>query len=379
MNPVTHLYYRNLSQKLELQLESLQALHNQALNNLLEAELSQKTKDETKAMLDQMAKMDADRAARQAKVNPTTGKSYLDVANQATKDSLARAASRENYDELAKTAPNLAARARFGSESRAQSATPGAANGVAGQGGSTRYSDINAMSTLSAEDQARVAPTLSTKRLEDMRAAQYSNSQDAVRQGRGGAALGASKVSALNTINSTLDSRKNNAMGGQAAAGSFARSWQEDPTSLRTQRSMAVRTDREKLTMNDAMYQEGLRQFKKNGKLDPKHVAMVNQFGKFNSNQKEPNSTSFGSNQIIPSYNTKFNSKQKIDSLFKKPSYNPFVDTRYNPNLDPESVSYDDGIDILPQEKEDVPKGLIPRTPKERKMLGLTPYDMRRS
>jgi hypothetical protein len=37
MNPITHLYYRNLSQKLELQLESLQALHIQALNNLLEA------------------------------------------------------------------------------------------------------------------------------------------------------------------------------------------------------------------------------------------------------------------------------------------------------------------------------------------------------
>jgi hypothetical protein len=37
MNPVTHLYYRNLSQKLELQLESLQVLHIQALNNLLEA------------------------------------------------------------------------------------------------------------------------------------------------------------------------------------------------------------------------------------------------------------------------------------------------------------------------------------------------------
>ncbi len=249
----------------------------------LQEALSQKTKDDNKSLLDTIAKMDADRAARQAKVNPTTGKSYLDVANQATKDSLARAASRENYDELAKTAPNLAARARFGSESRAQSATPGAASGVAGQGGSTRYSDINAMSTLSAEDQTRVAPTLSTKRLEDMRAAQYSNSQDAARQGRGGAALGASKVSALNTINATIDSRKNNAMGGQAAAGSFARSWQEDPTSLRTQKSMAVRTDREKLAMNDALYQEGMKQFKEKGKLSQSHVDTVNQFSKFGS------------------------------------------------------------------------------------------------
>ena len=255
-----------------------------AANQLrLQEALSQKTKDDSKSLLDTIAKMDADRAARQAKVNPTTGKSYLDVANQATKDSLARAASRENYDELAKTAPNLAARARFGSESRAQSAAPGAASGVAGQGGSTRYSDIHAMSTLSAEDQARVAPTLSTKRLEDMRAAQYSNSQDAVQQGRGNAALGASKVSALNTINATIDSRKNNAMGGQAAAGSFARSWQQDPTSLRTQQSMAVRTDREKLAMNDALYQEGLKQFKEKGKLSQSHVDTVNQFAKSGS------------------------------------------------------------------------------------------------
>jgi hypothetical protein len=132
---------------------------------------------------------------------------------------------------------------------------------------------------------------------------------------------------------------------------------------------------------------------------------MVNQFGKFNSNQKEPNSTSFGSNQIIPSYNPRIidslsekrpRNPRKIDSVSEKPLYNPnnidrlskprynnrfnpFVDTRYNPNLDPESVSYDDGINILPQEKEDVPKGLIPQTPEQRKMFGWTPYDMRRS
>lgn len=249
----------------------------------LQEELSQKTKDETKALLDTIAKMDADRAARQAKVNPTTGKSYLDVANQATRESLARAASKENYDELAKTAPNLAARARFGSQSRAQSAAPGAVSGVAGQGGTNRYSDLRAMSTLSAEDQARVAPTMSTKRLEDMRAAQYSNSQNAVQQGRGNTPLGTSKVSALNTINATIDSRKNNAMGGPAAAASFARSWQEDPTSLRTQRSMATRTPRERMAINDALYQEGLRQFRENGKLNQNFVNTVNQFDRFNS------------------------------------------------------------------------------------------------
>lgn len=42
MNPITHLYYRNMSQKLELQLENLQALHDQAFNNLLEAKKAKK-------------------------------------------------------------------------------------------------------------------------------------------------------------------------------------------------------------------------------------------------------------------------------------------------------------------------------------------------
>jgi hypothetical protein len=248
--------------------------------------ISQKVKDETKAVLDQMAKMDADRAARQNKVNPTTGKSYLDVANQASKESLDRARSRENYDELAKTAPGLAARARFSSQSIAQSAAPGAGTGVAGQGGSTRYSDLNAISTLSAEDQERVVPTLRNKQLQDMASAQSELSQNAVDNNRGKTPLGASKVNALNLINKTIDSRKNNAMGGQAAAASYARSWQEDPTSLRTQRSMAVRTDREKLAMNDALYQEGMRQFKENGKLNPNHIEAVNQFhsSKFSNN-----------------------------------------------------------------------------------------------
>jgi hypothetical protein len=251
-----------------------------AANQLrLHEALSQKTKDDSKALLDTIAKMDADRAARQNKVNPTTGKSYLDVANQATKESLDRARSRENYDELAKTAPNLAARARFSSQSIARSATPGTVTGVAGQGGTNSESDLTSFNSLSAEDQARVAPTQSTKRLEDMRKAQYGRAQASLARGQNNA-LGANVVAGQNTINKVLDDRKNNAMGGPNAAASYVRSWQEDPTSLRTQRSMAVRTDREKLAMNDAMYQEGLRQFKEKGKLSPGHVDMVNRFAK---------------------------------------------------------------------------------------------------
>jgi hypothetical protein len=142
---------------------------------------------------------------------------------------------------------------------------------------------MHSISTLSPEDQARVVPTLGTKRLESMRTAQASMSQDAVNQGKGGSPLGASKVNALNLIDKTIDSRKNNAMGGPNAAASYVRSWQQDPTSLRTQQSMAVRTDREKLAMNDAIYQEGLKQFKEKGKLSQSHVDTVNQFAKFGS------------------------------------------------------------------------------------------------
>jgi len=255
-----------------------------AANQLrLHEAMSQKMKDEIKATLAMQAKADADRAARDNAPDPfDPTKTRKQRTDELVGQALERQRRKENLDDL-DVGPNLKARMRFSDQSRARSAAPGAVSGVAGQGGPTRYSDINAMSTLSAEDQARVAPTLSTKRLEDMRAAQYSNSQDAARQGRGGAALGASKVSALNTINATIDSRKNNAMGGQAAAGSFARSWQEDPTSLRTQRSMAVRTDREKLAMNDALYQEGMKQFKEKGKLSQSHVDTVNQFSKFGS------------------------------------------------------------------------------------------------
>jgi hypothetical protein len=51
----------------------------------------------------------------------------------------------------------------------------------------------------------------------------------------------------------------------------------------------------------------------------------------------------------------------------------------YSPYLDPKSLLYTDEIDILPQEKEDVPMGLIPQTPEQRKMFGMRPYDMTRS
>jgi hypothetical protein len=251
---------------------------------LNEAPLSPATQNETKALLAQMAKMDADKAARQNKVNPSTGRSYMDTANQATQASLDRERSRENFDELAKTMPNQAARARFNTQSAARSAAPGGMNA---------NSDMASFGALSQEDQNRVASTQSTARLQSMRQAQYSTSSQNVAQGRAGQAMGGNRASGINAINAELEDRRTNAMGGKDAAASYARTWQEDPTSLRTQQSMAVRTPRERLAMMDAMKEEGLRQIREKGKLDPKHVEMVNQFGKSAPKETET-SAAFG-------------------------------------------------------------------------------------
>jgi hypothetical protein len=128
-------------------------------------------------------------------------------------------------------------------------------------------------------------------------------------------------------------------MGGQAAAGSFARSWQEDPTSLRTQRSMAVRTDREKLAMNDALYQEGMKQFKEKGKLSQSHVDAVNQFSKFGSKPKMP----------LPAPKDETMIPTSLYGLKKERDFN------------------------------NTPMGIIPQTPEQRRRYGMTPYDNTRS
>jgi len=251
-----------------------------AANQLrLHEAMSQKMKDEIKATLDMQAKADADRAARDNAPDPfDPTKTRKQRTDELVGQALERQRRKENLDDL-DVGPNLKARMRFSDQSRARSAAPGAVSGVAGQGGPTPDSDLDSFLSLSPEDQKRVAPTIHHKRIEDMRTAQYNRSTENVRQGRGGAPLGASKVNALNLINKTIDDR-NKPMGGPNGAAIWVRSWQEDPTSLRTQRSMAVRTPAERLAMNDAIYQEGLRQFRENGKLDPKHVTMVNQFAK---------------------------------------------------------------------------------------------------
>jgi len=281
-------YYKNLCEQLQEKI------------NLIEAELSKKTKDDSKALLDAIAKMDADKIARQNKVNPITGRSYIDVAREASKESLRRASERENFDELSKTMPNLAARMRFSSQSIARSAAPG---------GSNAYSDLASFGALSPEDQNRVAPTQSSKRLKDMQNAQYKISSTNVALGRGGQPMGDNLASGMGTIDKVLDDRKG-PMGGKAGAASFVRSWQEDPTSQKTQQSMALRTPRERIAMLDAMKEEGLRQFREKGRLDPRHVEMVNQFDKFGPKQSETN-TGSGTASTIQTNNAQQSSTSK--------------------------------------------------------------------
>ena len=246
---------------------------------------------ESKRILAQMAQMDKDTAERQNKVNPQTGKSYMQAANDAVAGRNAR--EKEAADNLRRDRPNLAARIEFSSQSIARSAS-----GT----GSNANSDLAAFNALSPEDQARVAPTQRTGRLTDMQKAQASNVAASQAKGRNNS-LGANVVSGSNAIEKVVDERKSNAMGGAAGAGSFAREWGKDPDSIKTQKSMAVRTPRERLAMIDAQKEEGLRQFREKGKLDKSFVSSVNKFAnagpaqsetlqKFGQNSRQPMATS---------------------------------------------------------------------------------------
>jgi len=246
---------------------------------------------ETQRMLAQMAEMDKKTAERQNKVNPQTGKSYMQVASDASKGKQER--EQAASDSLRKDRPNLAARIDFSSQSIARSASGTGANA---------NSDLDAFNALSPEDQARVAPTQRTGRLTDMQKAQAG--RVAASQAKGGNnSLGANVVSGSNAIEKVVDERKSNAMGGAAGAGSFAREWGKDPDSIKTQKSMAVRTPRERLAMIDAQKEEGLRQFREKGKLDKGFVSSVNKFSnsapaqsetlqKFGQNSRQPMATS---------------------------------------------------------------------------------------
>ena len=248
----------------------------------------------SKRMLAQSAQMYKDTEERQNKVNPQTGKSL----RQAGKDAVAgrNAREKEAADNLRRDRPNLAASIAFSSQSIARSAS-----GT----GSNANSDLTAFNALSSEDQARVAPTLRTDRLTDMQKAQAGRVAASIAKKRDNTEnkLGANVVSGSNAIEKVVDERKSNAMGGAAGAGSFARAWGEDPDSLKTQKSMAVRTPRERLAMIDAQYQEGLRQFREKGKLDKGFVSSVNNFSnsapaesetlqKFGQNSRQPMATS---------------------------------------------------------------------------------------
>ena len=246
---------------------------------------------ETQRMLAQMTQMDKDREARDNKINPSTGKSLKQVSDEAFKSKKAREQAAD--DRFRQDRPNLAARIDFSSQSIARSAS-----GT----GSNANSDLDAFNALSPADQARVAPTQRTGRLNDMQKAQAG--RVAASQAKGGNnSLGANVVSGSNAIEKVVDERKSNAMGGAAGAGSFAREWGKDPDSIKTQKSMAVRTPRERLAMIDAQKEEGLRQFREKGKLDKGFVSSVNKFSnsapaqsetlqKFGQNSRQPMATS---------------------------------------------------------------------------------------
>lgn len=208
----------------------------------------------------------------QSKPASSPRRDYRDVAAEATRASL----ERQNRQTTIPGMPALSAHREFTSQSIARSAAPGAVSGVAGQGGSTPYSDIAALGAMTPEKQASVVPGLGTKRLQDMRQAQYSTSKQNVAAGKGSQKMGDNRASAVNAINAELEDRRTNPMGGKDAAASYVRSWQQDPSGLRTQQSMAVRTPRERMAMLDAMNIEAKKQFKEKGKLDPKFVEALN-------------------------------------------------------------------------------------------------------
>ena len=269
---------------------------------------------ETKRILAQMAQMDKDTEERQNKVNPQTGKSLRQAGIDAIDARNAR--EKEAEDNLRRDRPNLAASIAFTSQSNAASSSfePLRAPRIGERKknqinarpqtwvGMNPESDLDAFNALSSEDQARVASGLRTGRLTDMQKAQAGRVAASRAKGRNNS-LGANVVSGSNAIEKVVDERKSNAMGGAAGAGSFAREWGKDPDSIKTQKSMAVRTPRERLAMLDAQKEEGLRQFREKGKLDKSFVSSVNKFAnagpaqsetlqKFGQNSRQPMATS---------------------------------------------------------------------------------------
>lgn len=254
-------YYKNLSEKLQEQV------------NNLETYFVESWSEDTKRLLDQVKQMDADRAARNARKNPLTGRSIDDVSTEAWNDIQQR--EQEKEQTLLQTiGPAAYALRQFTSQSNAMSASPY---------GSSPYSDVRAFGTLTPEQQKLAAPSINSQRLKDMRQAQYNTSSRNVSVGMGNKPLGSSVASGMNAVNAELEDRRTNAMGGKDSAASFARSWSEDPNSERTKQSMAVRTPQERLAMLDALKAEGLRQIREKGKLDPSHVQAVNQFSRMAS------------------------------------------------------------------------------------------------
>ncbi len=278
-------YYKNLCETLQEQL------------NYLENKLNEQFLDDRNRLLDQLKQMDDYRARKEQEAHPLdptkTRKQYDD---DVMAGAMARKKARDNYENLP---PSLGARARYRAGVRAQMNPAQQRGEEVITLGQQNYGDLTSFVSLSPEDQDIVLPSLGSSNIRGMLDSQRRQSQYNVNFGRadkpvgytrdGSSVSGAPRVSALNKLSSELDDRKSNAMGGRYAAQSFARSWSEDPTSERTQRSMSVRTPKERVAMTDALEAEGRRIMKEKGTKSPEwraHIQAVNEFGRNNPNDK---------------------------------------------------------------------------------------------
>lgn len=138
--------------------------------------------------------------------------------------------------------PNLSANVEFSSQSRAR----------AGSGIATPETELDSFYALGQEKQQRIAPGLSTSTLSGMQQAQYNRSQGLMsgttRREKTAAGLNPQSVEAQNLISRTIQQRKENPMGGSAAARTYvdrART-QSLPSSFNARELQAISNEAEK-------------------------------------------------------------------------------------------------------------------------------------
>lgn len=212
-------YYKNLCEDIQRKI------------NLLSEELSQKIMDEVRSTLATTRKLDTEKKARRSRVNPLTGKSLEQAA-----DENKRALEQRKIDSdarLQQDMPNLAARVKFSrltrsglpisdEETNKFNLGPEERKSAELSTALTPKSDLHAFMSLSPDERNIVAPTLNRNVLRGMEQEQYNQSANETLFGRGNKKLGADKVSALNLIGKTIED-KSGPLGGKAGADSYFR------------------------------------------------------------------------------------------------------------------------------------------------------------